>query len=112
MNARYVQRGRSIDHIPDVNLAVGDVVVQNDLVGIVRRDIRSKTLGSLAVSGVFDVPKDSGIGTEIPAGKKVYWDDTKKVATANDDSGKNMLMGKAIKPALDTAMFVRVRLSQ
>lgn len=112
MNARYVQRGLNIDHIPDVNLAAGDVVVQGDLVGVVRKDIRGSTLGSLAISGIFDLPKSTAAGSAIPVGTKVYWDATNKIVTASDGGGANKYVGKTIKAAADTSMFARVRLSQ
>lgn len=110
--ARFIQRGRNIDHIPDVNIAAGDVVVQGDLVGVARTDIRGGTQGAIAVAGVFDLPKATGVSTQITIGTKLYWDAANRMATASDGGGANKYLGKAIKTAPDTAMYVRVRLSQ
>ena len=77
MLARFVQRGESIDYRPDTPVAAGDVIVQDNLIGIARLDIAAGTLGSLAVTGVFDVVKAEG---QIPVGAAVYWDEAEKKA--------------------------------
>ena len=103
--ATFVQDGNAIDYTP-----AGDVVVQNDLVGIARQPIAAGTLGALAVVGVFDVPKATGAGTAIGAGAKVYWDGANSQATASATG--NTYMGKAVATAGDDDATVRVRLSQ
>ena len=55
--ATFIHDGRSIDYTPGADVSAGDVVVQNDLVGIAKLDIASGVLGALAVTGVFDLPK-------------------------------------------------------
>ena len=69
--ATFVHDGKSIDYTPGADVSAGDVVVQNDLVGIAKLDIASGALGALAVTGVFDVPKTAGVGEAIAAGAKV-----------------------------------------
>jgi predicted RecA/RadA family phage recombinase len=112
MPARFVRSARVLNHIPKANVAPGDVIVQGDLVSIARRKIQANRRGSLAVSGVFDIPKATGPGTTIAIGTKVYWDLANKVATANENGGANKYVGKAIKNAPETAAVVRVLLSQ
>lgn len=112
MSAIYKQTGDSVDYTPEVDIAAGTVVVQGELVGITRLDIQAGKLGALAVSGVFDTTKASGTGTAIPAGAKVYWDDTLKVATEDAASGVNKYIGKAAASAADEDSTLRVRLSQ
>jgi len=97
------------DYTPDSDVDAGDVVVQADLVGIATEQILADELGALAVSGVFDVPKDTGSGAAIPAGTKVYWDDGNQVATATADS--NPWLGTAVEAASDDDTEVRVRLA-
>ena len=93
--AMFVQRGDSIDHTPAADVAAGDVVVQEDLVGIAKLDIKADALGALAVEGVFDFPKETGAGKAIPAGQKVYWDATpgvvKKTSAGATYLGKSVL---------------------
>ena len=106
MLARFVQKGESIDYRPDTPVAAGDVVVQDNLVGIARLDIPAGTLGSLAVVGVFDVEKDS---SAVAAGNAVYWDaDAKKATTAKTG---NQYLGKAILDADASGETVRVLLN-
>ncbi|AQT67939.1 hypothetical protein STSP2_01091 [Anaerohalosphaera lusitana] len=111
MTAVYKQRGDAIDYTPDVDVTAGDVVVQGDLVGIAKLDIAAGELGALAVVGVFDVPKATGVGEAIAAGAKLYWDEVDSQATTSDGSGANKYMGKCILAAGDDDTAVRLRLS-
>jgi len=108
--ATFVQDGSSIDYTPAGDVAAGDVVVQNDLVGIAKQPIAAGALGALAVVGVFEVPKATGSGTAIGAGAKVYWDGANSQATGSATG--NTYMGKAVAAAGDDDATVRVRLSQ
>jgi predicted RecA/RadA family phage recombinase len=110
--ATYVHDGKSIDYTPGSDVSAGDVVVQGDLVGIAKLDIAASALGALAVTGVFDLPKTTGVGEAITAGAKVYWDAGDGVAKTDDESGTNKYLGKAIAAAGDDDETVRVRLSQ
>jgi len=110
--ADFVQHGDAIDYTPAADVAAGDVVVQGDLVGVTKRDIKANELGALAVVGVFDVAKESGAGVTFSAGDKAYWDDAAKFAVTTDGGGANKLLGKAVADAADADALVRVRLSQ
>jgi predicted RecA/RadA family phage recombinase len=109
--ARFIHDGDAIDYTPGADVAAGDVVVQGDLVGIAKLDIASGTLGALAVTGVFDVPKATGDGG-IAAGAVVYWDEAEQVAKTDAEAGANKAMGKSVAAAGDTEAVVAVRLSQ
>ena len=75
-------------------------------------DITANELGALAVTGVFDVAKEGGVGVTFAVGDKVYWDDGNDFAVATDGAGANKLLGKAVAAAADADTTVRVRLSQ
>ena len=107
---KFVQEGDSIDYTPDVAVASGDVVVQNDLVGVAKQPIAASALGALAVTGVFDFPKNTGSASAIAAGKTVYWDEDDEVATETAEG--NTALGKSVKAAADDDETVRVRMSQ
>ncbi len=107
---KFLHEGNSIDYKPAADVAAGDVVVLNDLVGIANAPIKANALGSLAVAGAFEFPKATGAGSAITAGTKLYWDSIAKVATAT--VGANKFVGKATADAADTDATVRVRLSQ
>lgn len=108
----FRHEGDAIDYTPGADVAAGDVVVQGELVGVARLDIKANTLGALAVAGVFDFPKATGGGTAITAGAQLYWDDTNDVATTNAGAGANKAIGKAVKAAADADATVRARMSQ
>lgn len=108
--ATFIQDGDSLDYTPGADVAAGAVVVQGDLVGVAKRPIPANTLGSLAVSGVFDLPKATGASTAIGAGVNVYWNAAGQVATTT--ASGNKLLGKTVRAAADADALVRVRLSQ
>jgi len=110
--ARFVQTGNAVDYTPAADVSAGDVVVQNDLVGVAKLDIKADVLGALAVTGVFDFPKETGQGTAIPIGSKVYWNQGDGWVTPSDDAGANKLIGKTVAAAGDDDETARVRLSQ
>ncbi len=112
MTTKFIQDGESIDYTSGTAKAAGSVVVQNDLVGVLKRDIAANVPGALAVSGVFDFPKATGVGTAIAAGKPVYYDVAEDVAKENSESGANKLIGKTVLAAADADAKVRVRLLQ
>ncbi len=108
--AVYVQEGESIDYTPGADVAAGEVIVQGELVGVAKLDIKSGRLGALAVAGVFDFAKATGVGTAIAVGANVYWDNAANVATTT--SAGNKLLGKVVRAATDSDTTVRVRLLQ
>lgn len=109
---KFIHEGAAIDYTPGADASAGTVVVQADLVGLTRVDLKANQLGSLAVTGVFDFPKAGGAGSAIPAGTLTYWDAANTVATKNAAAGVNKLIGKAVKTTVDADAIVRVRLQQ
>lgn len=111
MTVRFVQRGDAIDYTPATAVSAGDVVVQGDLVGVAKLDIAANTLGALAVSGVFDIPKATGAGTALAAGTFVFYDETNAIVT-DDDAGDHKLAGITVAAASDDDTTARVLLIQ
>ena len=109
--ATFVQDGAAIDYTPGADVAAGDVVVQSELVGVAKREIKASTLGSLAVEGVFDFAKEAGGGVTFSTGDLAYWDDTNNVAVTTDGGGTNKLLGKVVLAAADGDASVRVKLT-
>jgi predicted RecA/RadA family phage recombinase len=109
MAVRYVERGASIDYTPETDVAAGEVVILGDLVGITKIPIPAGTLGALAVTGIFDFPKEAGEGKTFAAGVKVYWDAEEKLAVASaGEGGVNKYVGKSIQSAGASDATVRV----
>ena len=68
-SADFIHEGAAVDYTPTEDLVAGSVVVQGDLVGITKHDIKANKLGSIAVVGVFDVVKDPA--ASISAGANI-----------------------------------------
>ena len=84
----------NVGNTPGAAVAAGDVVVQGDLIGVANADIPANTLGALAVEGVFDFPKATGVGTAISVGSIVYWDAGAQQATTSGGAGTSKELGK------------------
>ncbi|HOX08997.1 MAG TPA: DUF2190 family protein [Planctomycetota bacterium] len=112
MITEYVHEGNAIDFVPAADVAAGDVVVIGDLVGVAKRACKAGTLGAVAVVGVYDFPKAVGVGSAIPEGSKLYWDEADKQAKTDSEAGANKYLGKSVKAAVDGDETVRARLSQ
>jgi len=110
--AVFAHEGAAIDYTPGADVSAGDVIVQGDLVGVARLDIKAGVLGALAVTGVFDFAKATGVGTAIAAGVEVYWEVADAEAKTDSETGANKLIGKTIAAAGDNDAEVRVRMSQ
>lgn len=109
--ATFIHDGNAIDYTPSSDVAVGAVVVLGDMVGIAQRAIPANTLGSLALTGVFDLPKATGPGTGLAAGVALYWDAGNQVVTADSNSGANKRVGNAAAVAGTADTTARVRLN-
>jgi predicted RecA/RadA family phage recombinase len=112
MPAKFIQDGAALDYTPVADTPAGTIVVQSELVGVTRVDLKAGQLGSLAVTGIFEFPKALGVGSAIPIGTLTYWDAGGQVATKNAAAGANKLIGKCIKTTVDADTVVRVRMSQ
>jgi predicted RecA/RadA family phage recombinase len=109
MQAQFIHDGRHIDFTPEVDVPVGSIVIQGDLVGITKRDLKAGVLGTVAVEGVFDIPKDPADAEVFTMGQKVYA--TNDGIVTDVDTG-TVYLGKVVADAAATDKFVRVRLSQ
>ena len=113
MIATFVHEGRAVDFVPAADVANGDVVVIGELVGIALGAVATGQVGSMALDGVYDLPKAIGAGTALAAGTKVNWDATAKVVTtAAGGGGVNKFVGKTLNAVGVNDATVRVRLSQ
>ena len=104
-SARFVQRAETVDFIPGRDIASGEVIRLGKLIGVTKLPIKAGELGTLSISGVFDLDKPSGIC--FSAGSTVYWDSENGcVETAGD-----ILLGIAIRRASETSDTVRILLN-
>lgn len=109
MQARYVQLGDIVEYTPAGDVAAGDLVVANKLVGVATRPIPANTPGNIALAGVFEIVKDTA--TAFTLGALAYWDNTNKKAVTGDGGGANVLLGQVIAAAPAGTATVRIRLT-
>ena len=106
MRAVFVQRGESVDFTPSRDVAAGEVLVFGGLPCVVKTEVKAGSLGALALTGVYDVEKD---GLAVAAGDRLFWDDTRKLATPAAADGVFLGLAAANSPA--TAPRARVILN-
>jgi len=106
VKAVFVQRGESVDFTPSRDVAAGEMLVFGGLPGVVKTAVKAGSLGSLALTGVYDVEKD---GLALAAGDRLFWDAERKVATPAATDG--VFLGLAAANAPATAPRARVILN-
>ena len=108
MDARFIQRGDAIDYTPLADVAAGDVVIlSGKLVRVAKLDIKAGELGALALTGVYEVAKSSGVA--FAAGMEVGWSAADRKAVAAGASG-TVKIGHAVAltGASDATVLVRL----
>ena len=109
--ATYKAAGNRVDYTPDgAYVDAGDVVALNEMYGIATQDIADGDKGSLAVDGIFTMPKATGTGEDIDQGDTVYWDGS--VATETGSAG--IYLGKCAADAAtdDSAVDVLINVNE
>ncbi len=109
MTAFFIHDGNAIDHIPATDLPHGAVVIQGALVGITQRPINAGALGSLAVTGVFDLPRVTGAA--VSTGTPHFWDAATQRATTDAAGGANPRIGVSVAPAGATSELIRLKVN-
>lgn len=105
----YIQPGDRITVTAAAAASSGDGVLVGSLFGIAFGDAGIGDTLTLATTGVFRMPKPS---TDVlTVGAPVYWDDSAGLATADDDTGNNPLIGVAVTAAGNPSSAVNVRLN-
>ena len=104
----YVQPGENITITATAAATSGEGVLIGNLFGIAAGDAAIGEDLDLVTVGVFAMPK---VSTDVLAvGDAVFWDDTAKLATADDDTGNNAEIGLAVTAAANPSGTVNVRL--
>lgn len=108
MKARYIQRGESIDYVPESDVPAGEIVRLGNLVGVTKLDIKGGELGALALTGVYEV--ETG-GRSINHGEIVSLDTETGKAVASGTPG-SVVFGYAVGSAIESDTTICVLLSQ
>ncbi len=109
MTAIYVQDGDIVDHIPATDLPLGAVVVLGALIGIAHRPIPAGALGSLAITGVWDLPS---AGVPAPAWAPAYWLPAVGLVTADGSAPGAVPLGLLVRNLGAGDAFARVLLNR
>ena len=103
MKAKFVQRSDSVDFIPTRDVEAGEIVRLGKLIGVTKMFVAAGTLGSLAISGIFDVVKSMPL--RFAAGECVCCDGQGNVG------GTGTVLGLAVQDSPETAGTVRILLT-
>lgn len=88
MTTKFVARGDVMNYVAGADIASGDVVELKHCIGVALADIANGDTGSVAVEGVFELPKVSA--AVFVQGEKLVWDTS---AGAFDDSAATPATG-------------------
>jgi len=72
MSTNYIEEGEVLHHVAAAAISSGDVVALHDCIGIALTDIASGATGAVKITGVFQLPKTTGV--TIAQGEKVDFD--------------------------------------
>lgn len=108
MAKNYVSEGDVLDYTAGATaVASGSVVVLGKRIGIALGDIAPLSTGSVAVTGVWTVPKLST--DDVGQGELLYWDAVN--ARLTETPGALPLAGYAAAPAAAGAPAVRIKIN-
>lgn len=98
MARNYVQPGNVIDYVASADKVAGQVVVMGNTLGVCLANIANGATGSVAIEGVFTVPKVSA--AVIAQGESLVWDvSANSGAGAFDDNQATPATGDISGPA-------------
>jgi predicted RecA/RadA family phage recombinase len=114
MAQNYIESGEVKDHVLSGTVASGAVVEIGDMVGVALGKGVSGDTVSVALEGVFEVPKVTGSGKAFTLGQKVYSKGDGNVTPDATDGGSPAvnykLAGYAWIAASTSATTVQVKL--
>lgn len=113
--AVYWQEGSNIDYknMTEDLIPAGTVVIFGGRAGVAGTDIPAGEIGTLAVSGIFKMPKGN---EDIAAGDTVYFNAAERTVTKAAETGEaaakkqNAALGYAVEAAASGAAEVLVKL--
>lgn len=105
----FVQKGDTLTLTAPYDVDSGDGFLVGSLFAVAVNDAASGKEVEGVVTGVFDLPRETGASTDFTAGAKLYWDNTNKRVTKT--ATNNSLIGAAALAAGTTDATARVRLN-
>lgn len=106
----YVQNGDYIEFTAGATITSGQLVQVGDLHGVSVTDVANGAKGTLAMEGVFTLPKlTAAAGDACTAGGPVYFSSSS--VSGSSSSGTRKLVGYSLAAAAQAATTVQVRLA-
>jgi predicted RecA/RadA family phage recombinase len=84
MATNYVSEGKVVQYTAGADISSGDVVVMGNTLGVALEDIANGATGSVAIEGVFTVPKVSA--AVIAVGESLVYDASASPVAFNDNA--------------------------
>lgn len=104
----YIQEGNVIEvTTPAGGYTSGEVVKVGDLVGVSHGTYVEGDTATVALKGVYSVPKSTGAVTQ---GAPLYFDEAEGVVKTDNEAGANALAGWAWEAALSADATVKIKL--
>ena len=105
----YVQKGDTLTLTAPYDVAAGAAFQVGSIIAVATSAALSGATVEGLTAGVVDVAKVSAQAWTV--GAPIYWDDTAKNFTTDDDEGGNALAGVAVAIAANPSATGRVRLN-
>ena len=106
MNARYWQRGETLDYTATEAVTNGQVVSLGNRIGVAGNDIAESATGALHVTGVYVMDKKAS--EKITMGTPVYYDTTADEITATEKGNVPAGYAAADAEASDATVLVNI----
>jgi predicted RecA/RadA family phage recombinase len=105
----FIQHGNTLSLAAPYALDAGDGALIGSIFGVASCDAENGASVELVTTGVFTLPK---VSTDVIAiGAPLYWDDSAKLITTDDDSAANPQVGVAVSAAGNPSASVNVKLT-
>jgi predicted RecA/RadA family phage recombinase len=106
----YVQNGDYVEFTAGATITSGQLVQVGSLHGVSVTDVANGAKGTLAMEGVFTLPKlTAAAGDACTAGGPVYF--SSGSVSGSDSSGTRKLVGHSLAAAAQAVTTVQVRLA-
>ena len=106
MNARYWQRGETLDYTATKAVTNGQVVSLGNRIGVAGNDIAEGATGALHVTGVYIMDKKAS--EKITMGAPVYYDATADEITATEKGNVPAGYAAATAEASDALSLIHI----
>lgn len=106
MNAKYWQKGETLDYIPAQDVENGAVISLGARVGVAGTAIPAGEQGQVHVVGVFEMDKAEGVAIDM--GAAVYYDATADAITTTADGNTPAGYAAGAAKAPDATVLVKL----